>query len=89
MSDIHRRLRNIENILGNKSTGTHCETCGHHDCWKRNEDHKCEVCGPVRYCIKLGGKDDCPHDHDFKCGDCGFESKTLVIKLGGELHGDY
>ena len=86
MSDIHRRLKNIENILANKSNGTHCQSCGHHDCWKRDMETKCDVCGPVKFCIDLGGENDCGHDgHDFKCEDCGYEPKVFLIDLGGEL----
>ena len=85
MSDLHRRIKNIEKTLGNKSQGTHCESCGHHDCWKRGDDMNCEVCGPVVFCIDLGSDDDCEHgSHDFKCDVCGYESKVFLIDLGGE-----
>ena len=84
MTDIHRRIKNIEKILGTNSKGTHCPTCGHHDCWKRGEDMDCDVCGPVKFCIDLGGTEDCPHEHDFVCPTCGYESKVFLIDLGGE-----
>ena len=84
MTDLHRRIKNIEKKLGSKSQGTHCPSCGQHDCWKRDEDMKCEVCGPVVFAVDFGG-DAGPHEPEPKCQDCGYQTKVFLIDLGGEL----
>ena len=83
MSDIHRRLKKIEDSIALPSTVNRCNSCGLHDCWKRGDEMKCSVCGPVKFRMDLANEEGSKREL-FKCEECGFEEQILLIDLGGE-----
>ena len=87
MADILRRINNLEKQLRPDKEIGHCPDCGIHKCWQEDNRKDCDICGPIGFCVDFSayGEKDCGHDHEFKCGVCGYESVIFLIDLGGEL----
>lgn len=91
MTDLLRRINNLEKQLRPNKEIEHCRECGIHKCWQQDTRKDCDVCPPIKFCVDFSayGEKHCDHDHEFKCEVCGYENTVFLIDLGGERDDEY